>query len=107
MSSDQLKVLYQNRHCYQDNIGGFMYKSGFGSHGTIHKNRKGLKGFKLFAIENTKFSKPKKEISNFLFSSKEFVISDTEYEDYLKSKNLIPKNSFRLRSLPLFPDELS
>ena len=107
MSCDQFKVLYQNRNCYQKNIDGFMYKSGYELHGTIHENRKGLKGFKLFAIENTKFSEPKKDSSNFSFNSSNFVVSDTECEDYLKSKNLIPKYYFRLRSLPLFPDERS
>ena len=107
MSCDQFKVLYQNRNCCQENIGGFMYKSGYGLHGTIQTNRKGLKGFKLFAIENTKFSNPKKDSSNFFYNSSNFVISDIECEDYLKSNNLIPKNYFRLRSLPLFPDERS
>ena len=81
MSHDQFKILYQNRNCYQENIGGVMYKSGYGSPESIYKNRNGLKGFKLFAIENTKFYKRKKDTNNFLLNSTNLLISNNEFED--------------------------
>ena len=96
-------VLYQNRSCHQENVGGFMYKSGYGLNETIHNNQSGLKGFKIFVIEHSKFSKPRKDTSSFLLNSNNSVIVDTEYEDYLKFKKIIPKNSFRFRNL--FPDK--
>ena len=74
MSCDQLPVLYQNRHCYQEDIDEIVFKNNYLSYN-------GFDDFSLFKIK--KFSSSKRNSTQFKPGSNTFVKPCSIFEDAL------------------------
>ena len=84
MSCDQLPILYQNRHCYQEDVDEIIFKNnGF----SYYKGLEGLSFFKMEKISSSKITYIKLKLGSNIYAVKEVRIGD-----HLKFRGLFPNN---------------
>ena len=81
MFCNQLPILYQNRHCYKDDIDEIVFKSNYCSYNNI------LDRLSFFKMRKSSSSSRNK----ITVGSNTFTVSEAGIIDYLKSRGLLVK----------------
>ena len=87
MICDQISILYQARHCYQEDIDEVVFQNSYQGF------TEGLSGLSFYKINKLRSPQARKDKMNFLIGSSNYVLCDAKFDNYRAFKNLVPENN--------------